>query len=479
MLDAASVDALARSFMLGADRHVVPVERAFGGLIAPDDPKATLKMLALLGQHNRFRRPARGAARLSAEPLFPDARAIVADEARPLLMSLLSGKGASVTDAVPLAIADAMKRRNLRLHPFDLPRLDDFVQSHGDQLGASAIAWTERRAATTTTNAYSLVETIDETNWSQGRPAQKAAFIRALRATDPAHARALVESALASEQAPVRVALVKALAENLSLTDGPFLEGLAKDRAPSVREAVEALLARLPGSLQAAKRLRDGLSRITKAKGRLPRRRTVLELEYPATVTVGQREGWAIATFGAIPLDDFARGLDLSIDEIASAVADDQILTRVLAMQASRAQRYDLVARLVRESAPSAWIAMVQSNDFEFSKPESAVDWSAAAIQPDLWPEMPGAVELMRLYEKLGVPLPEPTAERLLASKVWRHFLAKSNETVQASMVFSSVAVLVPPSLRPTLRGNLAALPADITARAFGVMTLLDVIETA
>src|SRR5262249_37291763 len=127
MLDAVSVEALTRSVMLGTARHAAPVQKAFGGLIEPGDPKAALKALALLGQHNRFRRPA-GASPTSVQPLFPDERAIVPEAARPLLLSLLSGKGGDLTDAIPLAIADAMERRRLRLHPFDLARLEDFVK---------------------------------------------------------------------------------------------------------------------------------------------------------------------------------------------------------------------------------------------------------------------------------------------------------------------------------------------------------------
>ena len=478
MLDPASVEALTRSFMLGTGRHAASPERAFGGLIKPDDPKATLKALALLGQHARFRRPAPGPSPMSAEPLFADGRAIVPDEARPLLRSLLSGKDAVVSDMVPLALADAMKSRHLRLHPFDLPLLDEFIKAHGDELGASAIAWMERHAAATTSDAYSFVETIDETNWSQARPAQKAAFIRGLRAKDAAHARALVEGALVREQAPVRLVLVKAMAENLSLADGPFLEGLSKDRAPTVREAAESLLARLPGSPQAAKRLQDCLSRIKRGAGGLLRRRTTLQLDYPATVK-GQQEAWAIATFGAIALDDFAKGLELSIDEIADAAAGDQVLLTVLAVQASQAKRYDLLARLVRDGATNAWAAMVETEALDGPSPDSTAAWSAAAIQPDLWTEMPSVVSLMRLYAKIRTPLPAQTGERLLASKAWRVILGAAEEALPAPIVFSSIAILIPASLRNALRKQLAPLPADINARALTAMALLDTLEAA
>jgi len=58
MLDAGSVEGLTRSVMLGTARHPAPVQKVFGGLVEPNDPKAALKALALLGQHGRFRRPA-------------------------------------------------------------------------------------------------------------------------------------------------------------------------------------------------------------------------------------------------------------------------------------------------------------------------------------------------------------------------------------------------------------------------------------
>ena len=76
MLDPASVEILTRSVLLGNSRQAAPVQKAFGGLIEPDDPKAALKALALLGQHSRFRRSAH-AAPTSVDPLFRDERAIV------------------------------------------------------------------------------------------------------------------------------------------------------------------------------------------------------------------------------------------------------------------------------------------------------------------------------------------------------------------------------------------------------------------
>jgi hypothetical protein len=479
MLDAASVDVLTRSLMLGTARQAVPMERVLGGTIAPDDPKAALKALALVGQHSRFRRPA--PVSVAAEPLFPDERRVIAEDARPLLISLFSGKSGTVDDAVALAVADAMVRNRLRLHTFDLPRLDEFVKAYCDQLGPSALAWEARHTGKGDGDPqdYSFVDTVDETNWLRARPAQKAAFIGTLRKTDPARARELVEGAFRTQQAPVRVRLLQALGDNLSSADAVFLDTLAKDRAPSVREAAEELLARVPGTERAAKRLQECLDRIKVTKSGLLRRRDVLQIEFPATVKDdSQRRHWAVNTFGAIALDVFANALKLSVEELVAAAAEDQILTKVLSVQAVRARCYDLLARLVRNN-PENWVAISWADDANVSDPHSAL--TSATIQPDLWSEMPHYLSLEPIYRKIRSPLPEETARRLLASKAWRKFLdhARAHQPPAAADTTAPIAVLIPSSLRAALRADLAPLDPSISKRALTALSLLDHIEAA
>lgn len=483
MLDAASVEALTRSLMLGTARQAVPTERVFGGTIAPDDPKATLKVLALAGQHSRFRRPAHVA--VAAEPLFADERRIIVENARPLLISLFSDKrGGTATDVVALAVADAMARKRMKIHPFDLPRLEDFVKAHCEQLGPAACAWVERHAtrASSDPQSYLLDETIDQTNWMRARPAQKAAFIRGLRATDPMRARELVEGSFPSEQAAVRVVLLNALGANLSPADCAFLEGLAKDRAPSVRELAEEMLARLPGTAQAAKRLAECLSRIKVTKGGLLRRRAVLRIEFPATVHEPQRAFWAVSTFGAIGPDDFAGALGVSLDEIVAAAAGDPILSRVLGVQATRARRYDLLARLVRDDPASAWAPMDGSGDSGVLEPASVPAWSAAVIQPDVWKDMPNHLALESVYRKVRSPLAEPVARSLLASQAWQSFIDYARQPdagASSAASLAAIVTLIPPSSRAPLRADLASLSPTLTARALAALSLLDLIEPA
>ncbi|MBV8567999.1 MAG: hypothetical protein JO273_21340 [Methylobacteriaceae bacterium] len=480
MLDAQSIDVLTRSLILGTARQSAPVAQAFGGLIDPADPKATLKGLALLGQRSRFIRPPAAQA-LVFQSLFADERAVVAAAARPLFLALFSGKGGNSTDSLGLAVADAMARKHLKLHPFDLPRLDDFVRAHSDRLGASAAAWAERNANEKSTDpqGYSYLDTLDVTNWMHGRPAQKTAFISALRAKEPGLARELLAGAFPSEQAPVRVGLVKALAERLSPADAPFLEGLANDRAPSVREAAESLLARLPGSPLAAKRLKDCLSRIKAQKRGVLRQRTVLTIDYPATLQDWQRLSWALATFGALGLGDFAQGLGLSVDELVEPAADDPNLATILALQASQEGRFDLLARLVRNGAANAWTSILQVDDFRVSEPSVAAAWSASAIQPDLWQEMPQAAAFVRLYERLRMPLLERVVTCLFASTAWQAFagLCAQQPPPVAADTVGAIAALTPATQRSQLREEVAAFEPSVTARAISAMSLLDHIE--
>jgi uncharacterized protein DUF5691 len=483
MLDAASVEALTRSLMLGTARQAVPVERAFGGMIEPADPAATLKALALVGQHSRFRRSS-PTSTVAAEPLFSDGRATIAETARPLLISLFTARrGGVAADVVALAVADAMARKRVKIHPFDLPHLEDFVKTHCEQLGPGACAWVERHASRTTNDPqhYLLDETIDETSWMRARPAQKAAFIRGLRATDPARARELVEGSFQGEQAAVRVALLNALNVNLSPADLPFLESLAKDRAPSVRDAAADVLSRLPGTAQAAKRLEECLSRIKMTKGGLLRRRTVLRIDFPATVQEPQRTFWAIGTFGAIGLEEFAAALGLSADEIVTAAADDQILSGILAVQAARARRYDLVARLVRDDTANAWVIIDWSGDPDGLDPASAPAWSAAVVQPDVWKDMPHHLALESIYRKMRGPLAEPAARSILASRAWRSFIdhARQHEPPEAAASLAAIVALTPSSLRAALRAALAPLSPSLIARAQAALSLLDLIEAA
>ncbi|MGF6228615.1 hypothetical protein QFZ27_002570 [Inquilinus ginsengisoli] len=480
MLDHATAEALTRSLMLGTARRPLPAGAGLGGLLAADDPKAVLKAAALLGQRGRFARPRLSQVPVS-EPILADPRSLPPDAARPLFLSLLAGKSGHSADPVALAIADAMARRRLKLHPFDLPRLEAFVRAHAAKLGASAMAWAGRHAGAEESGRGAFdAEAIDETNWQQAGPARKSAFIRSLRGTAPDRARDLVAGIFATEPAATRVALLQGLAAGLSEADRPFLDSLSGDRALTVRETAEALLARLPGSARSRQRLQEAIDRLHLGHTGLLKRRATLRLEFPATIKEWQRESWAVATIATAGLDDLAGGLRLTVDTMAVAAEGDEILAVALAVRAAREERFDLLARLARAGAARAWIASIEAGDLNEAEPAFVARWSAAALHPELWTDLPAGA-LARLHEAIRAPLPETAIRTILAAPAWRSLTAAAQrqEAPLAEQAFTALVALTPAPLRHALQTELAPLPPTLTARALTAIALLDHIDAA
>ena len=80
------------------------------------------------------------------------------------------------------------------------------------------------------------LEVIDTENWLQFGPAERAGFLRGLRAKDPGAARELLAAAIGDDTAAVRGRLVDTLATGLGRDDIEFLQSLAEDRAASIKK---------------------------------------------------------------------------------------------------------------------------------------------------------------------------------------------------------------------------------------------------
>src|SRR5262249_41580859 len=276
-----------------------------------------------------------------------DPRTTVPDAARALMRRLVGADGGSASDVAARAVADVCNRRRLRPHPFDLPRLDAFAKAHGESLGATASAWaTRHKDAEQRPTHYFDADAIDAANWTSARPAARVGFIAGLRAREPDRARELVEASFSSDPAPVRARLLDALLPGLSAADAPFLDSLAKDRAPSVREAAQRLLRYIPGSASTEGRLRDLVDRTKSSTSGLMRRRKVLALELPAnlqnlpqaasaagaagaagpTGATWLARRWAADTFAGLGLDAMAAAFGLSVADMIAAAGDDAAL---------------------------------------------------------------------------------------------------------------------------------------------------------
>ncbi|MDG4594621.1 MAG: DUF5691 domain-containing protein [Candidatus Contendobacter sp.] len=161
------------------------------------------------------------------------------------------------------------------------------------------------------------VEPAEQRLWDEGDIDQRAAFLRRLRADDPAEARRLLETAFPSEPARHRALLLPCLGERLGPDDEPFLAAtLASDRSKEVRLAAAALLARLPASAF-ARRMVARLEPCVRGEKKLLRTVTVieppetfapewkadaLEEQPPASVKLGARAWWLAQIIGYAPL---------------------------------------------------------------------------------------------------------------------------------------------------------------------------------
>ena len=482
--DDPAVESLTRSFLLGTARNPAPVAAALVALGTTGGTPSELTALALLGQRMRFRRhgpPPTDVAAATVE----DRRAVVPEAARPLMRRLVGGKDGLASDVAALALADVLHRRRLRPHPFDVPRLAAFVKALGDLLGPYAAAWAARgEEAEKQPAGYFDADAVDETNWTTARPAARAAFIAALRTREPDRARALVEASFATEPAPVRARLLGALASGLSAADVSFLEGLAKDRAPSVRDEAQRLLKLVPATAASQERLRDLVARTKVSTSGLVRRRKVLTLELPANVKPFPQDPvsdparrWAAEEYAGIGLDAMAEAFALPLPEMLAAAADDAALTGLFARQASLERRFDVLGTIVREHAADAWIDAIGTGAAVELPDDASVDqWCAAALTPEMWPDFSYRA-LERLYRFLRRPLPQPTARALLRSRAVASMHGWSGDPRVLDVLCLLLTALVPAALRAELRAALAPLPAEDIPRALLLIDCLTLVD--
>ena len=109
--------------------------------------------------------------------------------------------------------------------------------------------WLGGRNAAWNLFATNAENELDPEVWDNGTLMQREAYLKSLRAQDPAKARERFETASASFDARERAAFTGCLGEGLSAADEAFLETLLeKDRSKEVRQAAASLLVRLPES---------------------------------------------------------------------------------------------------------------------------------------------------------------------------------------------------------------------------------------
>jgi hypothetical protein len=187
------------------------------------------------------------------------------DDPRPILpppaRRVLTRLTASVEKAHAGAVLSIAVRRvgeaGCRVHPFDLPALARHIKGDAESLGLAERAYLALTATDSEDEgAKSLFfDHITTDNWTTFPKASRRAFVADVRRQDAAAGRALVETVWKMEPAPMRVALLEALATSLGPDDKTFLDSLSGDRAESVKLTAARLLARMPSTEEYAQRL--------------------------------------------------------------------------------------------------------------------------------------------------------------------------------------------------------------------------------
>ncbi|HEX8712280.1 MAG TPA: DUF5691 domain-containing protein [Terracidiphilus sp.] len=438
------------------------------------DAKAALNLLSLCGQAMRFERPIRP-AEFAIESWPRDERVIVPQDVRNVMLRLLV-EGRCSDDAAQ-ALAWALARCKLRPHPFDLPRLEAFVRSYAECLGATAQFWVQREKPAAQQLAYFDADALNADNWTEAPLARRVRFLEEFRNSDPTAARAALESTWPHETADARHRLLVTMQTGLAAADSSFLESLAKDRAPRVRALAQRLLARLPGAQASNPALAECLSRIQRGKAGVLKKRAALKLELPATVKEHEANRWIYEQFADLNLDELARALEMDCDELINASEEDENLLFALATMASTERRFDLLQRIASGPLPDAWGRMSETG-WEEAMAFSGLErerWVTALVHPRKWiPDAPLA-PWSWLHKRMEGPLPAPIMREILHAKEWTNRLsAEKPPLAEQIQVFCALS---PAECRTLLRDQLQPLEPERTEKGLLLLEILDRLE--
>lgn len=136
-------------------------------------------------------------------------------------------------------------------------QLLDFAAGHADvrepllRLAGTRGRWlAERNPAWHSLIRYGTAapEASSDDAWRFGQPAERTAWLAALRYRDPSAARAVLDSAWESETGPLKAELLAVLKDGIGAADEPLLESALDDRRGDVRRTAAGLLRLLPDS---------------------------------------------------------------------------------------------------------------------------------------------------------------------------------------------------------------------------------------
>ena len=350
-LTAAELARARQAMMLGLARQPFATPAALAPLVAAAEPEPGLDRgpdadparltLVLAAQRQRFERPA-GIASTAvpvARQMHADARPILPPPARRALARLSNAVAKGETAQVLQTAVRRVVAAGFRPHPFDLPWLMPHIKPSPACLGLAErafLALSEKPEAGERPRTGILHAEITTANWTDFPRGHRRDLLARQRAADPAAARALLESVFKTEPAPVRAELLHALAVRLSLADQPFLEGLAGDRADSVKQVAARLLAQVPGTPAHAARLAAAAACFQKPAGvasliaRIGIGNAGEVTFVPPKAAKTEAGGALWKLFNGLSLDALARATGLPGPQILDALPEDDVVFNCL-----------------------------------------------------------------------------------------------------------------------------------------------------
>lgn len=435
-----------------------------------------LQALALTAQALRFDRPARP-EQFNTEENVAEARRIVAPEIREKVVSLLGNQHGDQT--IHRALAEALAANRLRLHPFDLEKFESFVATYADDLGAEAVAYSQRNVVGERRQSYFAPEVVSDDTWMFGNRGEKAKYIARLRAENSGHARQLVEDVWSTQDVDSRVRLAGALRVGASSQDKPFLTTLLKDRSSRVRDVARGVLVRLPDFEGDDGHLKSIKSRIRLKEYGLPlMRRKEMRLDLPSTVGYYGAASWVQENFGKIDLDEFAGSYELSVDEILTAASVDANVMHGILVMAVCSGASQTAGRIVGEylqDEGSSFVSIDPSIYEHLAQGEKDA-LASAVLKPEAWSYI--SVQLMeRIYGLIEGQMSEDLMQRILFSRGWRAMVI---DTSRMSIdVINYLAVMCPPSARESFLKRLSTLDSHWTAEAILFLQIIENLESS
>lgn len=301
-----------------------------------DDPNPELAILAVASQMSQVALQASPGAELQRLPALPRLSLPPLNDICRAIFRRLTQSQAGQRDGID-HVLHLMAARGWSVHPADL------MPSSFANLPAIYTPW----ADWTRSRPEQTEDQLTAENWDFWFPAERREQLRAMRASDPSAALAIITQKAADLPAEQRLQVIETMATGLNAEDTAYLESLATDRSGKVKALAAQFLARLGQSGENGDDAQEYADFFTLGKAGLMRRGRKLKANTLKTNAQRARRG-ALAL--KVTLQDVANALAITPSELIEAwdggVEATSELVEIVAATGSDETVAELVARM-------------------------------------------------------------------------------------------------------------------------------------